>query len=132
MNKLSVEKKLELLNQIRFQNEKDRLDMSKREHLLYGKTTISSDTDFSLSGEENEKSGIQTLFLRTLLSIGLFLLIIICDLSGKSFWGIPSEECFQTLSKDYESSIITWINAASDNTVFQNYPDEKLPDENVP
>lgn len=117
MSDISVEKKLELLRQIRNRNQKDRYDMFHREHLLYGtsKYTPENYEDLDEYGEPEE--GFQSFPLRALLALGLFLLIIVCDMSGKTFLGIQPVQCFAAISKDYESSISAWVDAASSQSV---------------
>lgn len=121
MSEITVEKKLELMRQIRSRNERDRFDMSRREQIVYGKSmgTMAQSlpqTTF-MDDEDYEEQGLPTFPLRALLSVALFLLIIICDLSGKSFLGINANQCFAAISKDYESSITAWVDAASENSI---------------
>lgn len=121
---ISVEKKLELMQQIRSRHERDRMDMMRREHIIYGTSPKypAHDDLYGMEGEiyksqdpEAENNDDISFFsLRMLIAVGLVLLIIISDLSGKTLWGIPTSECFQVISQDYESSITRWVNAASD------------------
>jgi hypothetical protein len=90
--------------------------MAHREQVLYGRTgTVSMDgaipTYADAAGTEEEE--FHTFPLRILLALGLSLLIIVSDMSGKSFLGIHAEQCFSAISTDYESSIAAWVNAAS-------------------
>ncbi len=116
MSDITVEKKLELMRQIRSRNERDRYDMAHREQVLYGRSgTVSRDEvgpayNNAAGTEEDE---FHTFPLRILLALGLSLLIIVSDMSGKSFLGIRAEQCFSAISTDYESSIAAWVNAAS-------------------
>lgn len=119
MEKLfDIEKKLELTRQVRSRYDRDKNDMAQREWLLYGKAspepnTLYTASDMKLADEELPFSAFK---LRLLLSAGLFLLLIICDISGKTFFGISTEQCFQAIAQDYESSITQWVNAASHGT----------------
>ena len=100
MSDITIEKKLELMRQIRSQNERNQFDMSRREQIVYEEC-------------DEEEEEFQTFPLRVLLSVALLLLIIICDMSGKSFMGIQAGQCFEAIATDYESSITAWVNAAS-------------------
>lgn len=123
MSNISVEKKLELLQQIRSRNQRDRYDMFHREHLLYGKSKMTAakrgfsaeDMEELEDYDEDYQEGFQSFPLRALLALGLFLLIIVCDMSGRSFMGIQANQCFSAIATDYESSISAWVDAASSN-----------------
>lgn len=119
MSNFTVDKKIELMRQIRSRYQKDRSDLFRREQLLYGKTSFYPSADSSL-GEmmdlEDEGEPIQTFPLRVLLAAALFLLIIICDISDKSFLGIRSQQCFSAISTDYENSIAAWVETVSEQT----------------
>lgn len=129
-NHFGIEKKLELMQQVRSRYDRDQNDMIHREMLLYGKTgnvrTIGADpysdqmenhymSQMQQTSPAQDEQPFSTFTLRVLLSAGLFLLLIICDISNKNFFGIPATQCFQAISKDYESSITQWVNAASDD-----------------
>ncbi len=119
MSDITVEKKLELMRQIRDRYQQDRYDMFHRERVIYGRTTpIPSEREDPLEDyDEPEGESFQTFPLRVLLALGLFLLIIVCDMSGKSFMGIQAGQCFSVISADYESSISAWVDAASAQSV---------------
>lgn len=129
MSDITIEKKLELMRQIRSRNERDRFDMSRREQIIYGRSADSLPlaSAAGVTDLDDEEEEFQTFPLRILLSVALFLLIIICDLSGKSFMGIHSEQCFSAISKDYESSITAWVDAASEKTIIENPPTGSRP-----
>lgn len=112
-NHFDIEKKLELMQQVRSRYDRDRNDLAHREFILYGKTEEAGNITVPGMPQTQEEPPVSTFMLRVMLSAGLFLLLIICDLSGNPFFGMPTEQCFQALSKDYESSITQWVNAAS-------------------
>ncbi len=125
MSDITIEKKLELMRQVRARNEQNRFDMCRREQILYGRTTPVHASNERLweqntyMEDTDEAEGLQTFPLRILLSLGLFLLIIICDMSGKSIMGINAGQCFETIAVDYESSITAWVDAASANNLSE-------------
>ncbi|MCM1090669.1 MAG: hypothetical protein NC092_05780 [Butyrivibrio sp.] len=122
MSDISVTKKLELIKQIRSRYQQDRYDMFHRERLLYGRTTpIPVENDELAKEAVSEEESFSTFPLRVLVAAVLFVMIILCDISGKSFLGIPSSRCFSAISADYESDITKWAEAAS-NAASQSPP----------
>lgn len=118
---ITIEKKLELMRQIRSRNERDRFDMSRREQIIYGKSMGTTSGTFSVDMDADDEEELMSTFaLRILLATALLIFVIMCDLSGKSFMGITSTQCFTAIGKDYESSILAWVDAASENTVSEN------------
>lgn len=115
MGNFTVDKKVELMRQIRSRYQKDRNDLFRREQLLYGRTSVYPLEENEMT-DLDEGEPVQTFPLRSLLAVALFLLIIICDMSGRSFFGIRAEQCFSAISADYESSITTWVETVSDQT----------------
>ncbi|MDE7252568.1 MAG: hypothetical protein K2O32_06460 [Acetatifactor sp.] len=122
MSDIPVTKKLELIKQIRSRYQQDRYDMFHRERLLYGRTTpIPAENDEFVEADTGEEESFSTFPLRVLVAVGLFVMIVLCDMSGKSFLGIQASQCFSAISADYESSITQWADAAS-NAASQNPP----------
>lgn len=129
MTDITVEKKLELMRQIRSRYQRDRYDLFHREQVLYGrakpipgeesmrKAFFVDSMDEMENYDEDDAESFQTFPLRMLLAVGLFLLIIVCDMSDKSFLGLEASQCFSAISADYESSISAWVDAASAQTV---------------
>lgn len=120
MSEITIEKKLELMRQIRSKNERDRFDMSRREQIIYGKSMEPVSRTPYLPEEFDEEEALPTFPLRALVAVALFLSIIICDMSGKSFMGMQTTECFETIAVDYESSISAWVDAASENVSYDS------------
>lgn len=113
MGYFSVDRKLELLQQIRARHQRDRNDIIRREKILYGKTGDYYSADENLTEESfDDELQFNSLPLRIMMAVGLFLLIVICDMSGKSFMGIETAQCFSAISEDYESSVTAWVNSA--------------------
>jgi len=120
MSEITIEKKLELLQQIRSKNEQNRFDMSRREQIIYGKTMEPMINGGYYQEVMDEDDELPTFPLRALLAVALFLLMIICDMSGKSFMGIQTSICFDAIATDYESSITAWVDAASKNVSYDS------------
>ncbi len=128
MGNFTVDKKLELMRQIRSRYQQNRYDMFHRERLLYGRSNMTFSEEETPDDLMEDTEPYNSFPLRILLALGLFLLIIICDLSGRSIFGIQPSQCFSAISADYESSINAWVDAASANSVS----DTELSNENPP
>lgn len=109
----SVDQKLELMRQIRSRYQRDRYDMFHRERLLYGKTSPYPVEEGEYPETEEPGANFSTLPLRALLALGLFLLIVICDMSGRSFLGIQAAQCFSAISENYDTAITAWVESVS-------------------
>ena len=108
----SVDKKMELLRQIRARHQQDRNDLVRREKILYGMTGDYAADDLAEEPLDDELR-FNSFPIRIMMAVGLFLLIVICDMSGKSFMGIETAQCFSAISEDYESSVTAWVNSAA-------------------
>lgn len=100
-DRFTIDKKLELLEQVRSRYDHDQSDLARREWILYG--------NMPEAAQAPEEQPFSSFSLRLLLAVGLFLLLIICDLSGKNFFGFTTAQCFQAISQDYESSITRFL-----------------------
>ena len=107
-DRIKLEKKLELMQQVRSRYNRDQSDLAQRERILYDVPRKEPETV-----PEQDVLPFPSLAMRFLFAVGLGTLLILCDLSGRPFFGISTEQCFQAISEDYESSITQWVNAAS-------------------
>lgn len=109
MSDTTLDKKMELIQQIRSQYNKNQYDLLSREQILYGRT---SNRDMAYEQEtvhSSEDTPVSFFKLRMLIAIVLVALIIALDLSGKAFYGITATEIFSALSEDYEEVMDAWI-----------------------
>ncbi|MBQ2803367.1 MAG: hypothetical protein IJF07_05660 [Lachnospiraceae bacterium] len=132
MGEISVEKKLELVNQIRSRHRQNQSDLMNREQILYGRSTpmrneYPSHREYSLGGEyriadsnlKEDTEGIvsdDSFKLRFTLAAALFITLILLDISGKSFAGISTKQMFQMIETDYEEAIDAWV----ENVTLEN------------
>ena len=74
MNDITVDKKLQLINQVRSQYNKDQYDLQHREQLLYGRTSERRRPETEAAGVTNyEVTGrVSPLRIRLLAALGLF------------------------------------------------------------
>jgi len=102
MNEFSSEKKLELLRQIRDQDERNREILAARESVLYGKPGLINSGGFindELTAAENK--GFSFLKLRFLCAVMLFALTIILDISHMQIAGIGADKIINVISEDF-------------------------------
>lgn len=111
------EKKLQLVQQVRSRYHENQYDMSNRERLMYGRTSIFDmpdyDEDTLLGSEEGSLSSFK---LRFLIALILFGIVVFMDRSHIAIGGITSEKLYGMISADYEEKIEDWMEAMSNST----------------
>ncbi len=116
MSDITTEKKLELIEQVRSQYNKNRYDMSNREKILYGRTSFPR-----FSGEdkpaasENQASSVSFFRLRMLLALAMLAGVILCHQSGIKIAGITMEQFFQVISADYYADVTEFVESMSES-----------------
>lgn len=113
MGDITVEKKLQLIQQVRSQYNRNQTDLQNREQLLYGRTSSYSPSYSRAAGEtplplaEKEGAGWGGSFkIRLLAAIGLFLVILILDMSGKAIMGVPMERVFEMIARELDAEAL--------------------------
>ncbi len=100
MKNVSVEKKLQLVNQVRSQYRQDQRDLRLREQILYGRDYVPYEP--YEEEEFNEAAGGTTPFrLRVMATLVVFVLILMLDRNDRSIFGISSQQIFESISVDY-------------------------------
>lgn len=106
MSEITVDKKLQLINQVRSQYNKDQYDLLHREQLLYGRTSERRRPDVESMPVDNiamtGKTG--TFRIRLLAALGLFFLILILDMSKTSLFGLQMSQVFDYIAEDVDAS----------------------------
>lgn len=123
MSDATMEQKLRLVQQVRSRYQEDQYDLSNRERILYGRTSISPERavgygsyyddyypEGSLPGE-----GASSFRLRLFLAMFLVMLVIVMDVNGIAVAGITAEKIYEVISADYEEVLETWVEAISSN-----------------
>ncbi len=114
MSDTTVEKKLELVQQIRSQYNKNQFDLLNREQILYGRT-MPRESSYTYENPAEETEPIRSTFKLRLFAAGiLFVLIVALDVTGKSLAGLKAQQIFTILAKDYEQEISAWVQANND------------------
>lgn len=124
MSDIAAEKRLELIRCIREENERNRMRIRAREHILYGKKSEEfegtlNENRFSYEqnryGEELEskekkyKIPLSGLWIRTLLATVLFAAYIILDFSGAKALGADAAYIYDRISENYTPNVIDFI-----------------------
>jgi len=121
MSDFSVEKKLELVQQIRSRHYQNQSDLMNREQILYGRTLTHTPSNTSTYSNnmntsiENTEDGIfkdNTLKIRYALALVLLFTIILFDKTGNTIAGISTEQVFSYIEADYEKTIDAWVATA--------------------
>lgn len=120
MSDVTTEKKLQLVQQVRSRYHEDQYDMSNRERLLYGRTSVTPEklgyTDYKepYDGAMPSSGEPFTFFrLRVLLALFLAAAVIVMDTNQMNVAGITAEKIFQAISADYEEKIEAWVETLS-------------------
>lgn len=107
MSDISVEEKLQLVQQLRNRNHENKYSMHNRERILYGKSYSGvSEHSGAIPEEPEATSSFQ---LRFLLAVLLFAAFIIMDLNDIKVAGITMEQIVQVISADYEDKLEVWV-----------------------
>ncbi len=99
MNDITMEKKLQLVQQIRSQYHQNQYDLSNREQILYGK----------IREEPKETGTSESLKLRCAVAIVGFLFVILLDSRGISLFGLNMEQVFTYIAADYRESVTEFV-----------------------
>jgi len=119
---VTTEQKLRLVQQVRSRYQEDQYDLSNRERILYGRSSMPPETKYvstyrDLYDEPVEPADGAVSFFRLRLLAAVFLLaaVIIMDKNDIKVAGITTEQIFQAISADYDEKIEEWVEAVSYN-----------------
>ena len=124
MSDTTMEQKLRLVQQVRSRYQEDQYDLSNRERILYGRTSISPDRaarygsyydDYYQEGAMPGGGEASSFRLRLFLAMFLVMLVIVMDVNGIAVAGITAEKIYEVISADYEEVLETWVEAISSN-----------------
>ncbi len=119
----TMEQKLRLVQQVRSRYQEDQYDLSKREQILYGRTSMDpermgygpyyekpyGERDMPVPGE------VSSFRLRLFLAMFLVMAVIVMDTNDIEVAGITTEKIYEVISADYEDVLETWVEAISSN-----------------
>lgn len=113
MSDIPIERKLQLVSQLRSQYHKNRYDMANREQILYGRSSLSPeerlqeyDASYDTYDFERENVSHSSSFkLRLVLAVFLLGGIILLDKNGIKIAGTDMQQVFRAISVDYYSEL---------------------------
>lgn len=113
MSDTTIEKKLALVQQIRSTYNKNQYDLTNRERILYGRSTVRNYPPLSYKDSFREDAveedfpqdagteGAGFFKLRLLLAAVLFLGVVLWDKNGGTLAGLSADWVFEAISADY-------------------------------
>ncbi|MBR1930633.1 MAG: hypothetical protein IJ833_04025 [Lachnospiraceae bacterium] len=127
MSEITVENKLQLVQQIKSQYQRNRYDLKRREQILYGRSSEHSydseayDSSMDMDDPEKnmpdaEKTAILSSRIRLVVAILLFAVVITCDHRNQTIFGYHTDTIFTAISQDMGSKLEHWI-AVNANTI---------------
>ena len=112
-----MEKRLQLVKQIRSRYNENQYDLFNREKILYGKSSQPMDR-LERPQEEDAQPDNATFFkLRLALAAGLLSFVIFMDVNDINVAGITAEKVFQAISADFQETIETWATELSQPSI---------------
>lgn len=121
MSDATMEQKLRLVQQVRSRYHEDQYDLSNRERILYGRTSIAPQRELeSPYGDSYRRDGtmpaggeVSSFRIRLFLAVFLVMLVIVMDRNDMEVAGITTEKIYEVISADYEEVLETWVEALS-------------------
>lgn len=121
MRNITTEQKLKLMQQVRSRYSKNQNDMSRREMILYGKSSVPI-----VEGDGEtlpEGTAVSSFKLRLLLSLLLFAAVVFMDVKNIKIGGITPEKIYGMIAADYEETLEEWVETLSrENEASYNSP----------
>lgn len=99
MSEIPMEKKLELVRQVRKQYQKNQQDLVMRENILTGR-----EQNEKPSSDMGNEEGIildGSIKLRFIIAVILLITVIYIDQSGRTISGVSSDLVFQLIANDW-------------------------------
>lgn len=104
---ITVEKKLQLVQQLRSQYNRNLYDLNNRERILYGKESSAA---LNHVAEEPPADSVKSTFLlRMMLAVVLLGILLFLNASGKTLFGFTPAEISQCISMDFTQAIMEQV-----------------------
>ncbi len=108
------EKKLQLIQQVRSRYHENQCDMSNRERIMYGRTSVFDKPDYDENTlPDTEDDPLSSFKLRLFIALVLFGIVVFMDRNQIAIGGLTSEKLYGMISADYEEKIEEWAEAMS-------------------
>lgn len=112
MEEISTEQKLQLVQQIRSQYNRNRYDMNHREQILYGRTSLLKESSTSEAEADVALTSVSLKF-RCALAALLFIFTVVSDFFGIKPLGLEMQQIFKYIAADYRESMIDYVETLS-------------------
>lgn len=116
MGDITVEKKMQLVQQVRSQYNRNQYDLMNREKILYGYTSPNRMRSEETAGFEMDTdipADISTFKLRFLAAVILFVTVATLDLTGSSLFGITPSKIYECISQDFDTDSLDFARELS-------------------
>lgn len=107
--KISSEKKLQLIQRIRKEHQINQDTIQGREAFLYGKNVPYEVFTGTGMGTEGELQPVSTFRFRAVISLFLFIAIYTAAVGGRSIFGIEMSQVYQAVETDYSANLFDFI-----------------------
>lgn len=130
----TIEKKLQLVKQIRSQYNQNQYDLSNREQILYGRASykapsVSQSDSFHDIVRRGEPAAInngmgdtavasESLKLRSALAVMLFVFAVLFDLLGVAPAGVKMQQVFEVIAADYQENMTAFVDAMTEENIL--------------
>ena len=129
----TIEKKLQLVKQIRSQYNQNQYDLSNREQILYGRTSYKTpslsrgdtfhdithgDEASSINGTEDTTLASGSLKVRSMLAVMLVVFAILFDLLGVAPGGVKMQQVFNAIAADYQENMTAFVDAVTEENIL--------------
>lgn len=109
MSDVTMDRKLQLVKQIRSRYNEDQYDLSNRERILYGRSSRPADGFSEMQEDAAWDAPVSFFRIRLVVAIVLLAAVIAIDLNGIKIAGITAEDIFRAISADYGNMIDSWM-----------------------
>lgn len=114
-NREMTERKLQLIEQVRNENQKNEYKLSRHRQAIYGKSSknvLAYDNDYSstynpegIGFEKNDK--LFSIKMRFVCAVFLLTFMVLMDITGKTVGNISTKTIKESISMDYETLIVS-------------------------
>lgn len=115
MSDITTEQKLQLVQQVRSRYNENQYDMSNRERVLYGKTSIPLQAAGYGEEPQSGEPYVSSFKLRLLLALLLFGAVVFMDVRHIKIGAFTTEKLYGMIAADYEEKLEEWVETLSDS-----------------
>lgn len=109
MSDVTMNKKLQLVQQVRNQYNQNQYDLESREQILYGRTSNRMAMERTDKLDDTIPEKIGTFRLRLTIALMLLFSVLILDINGQAIFGIQTKTIFSYIAKDFTRDTLDFI-----------------------